>query len=152
VSVFVNPRFPQLPVMAKNIDVEQDVEEDDDEEAKEVEVEEFVVSDEPQSKKRRLDEESETASVESLPTTSKPGSIVQDHIFSRNSVRETFDEALNQSAITTEASVLEQNEMQEQPDAQGETQPAAIEDESMDDDGSEIEIPDLDLEDDSDEN
>lgn len=152
VSVFVNPRFPQLPVIAKNIDVEQDVEEDDDEEAKEVEVEEFVVSDEPQSKKRRLDEESETASVESLPTTSKPGSIVQDHIFSRNSVRETFDEALNQSAITTEASVLQQNEMQEQPDAQGETQPAAIEDESMDDDGSEIEIPDLDLEDDSDEN
>lgn len=154
VSVFNNPRFPQLPAIVKNVEVEQeDEDEDKEDEEEEVEVEE------PQIKRRKIEEGIE-ATLAPLPR--ELGSIAEDHLFSKNSAKVTFVEAapernsiakndLERNSITKiEASDSEKNG--EQSEVHQPDQPTQNEDESIEDDGSEIEIPDLDLEDDSDEN
>lgn len=151
-SVFNNPRFPQLPAIVKNVDANQDDEEEHEQEEEEMDEEIDEEKVEPQLKKRKLDEETEIILTEALPISKEGGDVAQEQLFSKNSVKETFAEKLPELQTITkiEVSVSEQNG--EQSEARQPAQPTATSDDSMEDEGSEIEIPDLDLEDDSDEN
>lgn len=136
-TVFNNPRFPQLPAIVKAVESVLEDEDAEEEESKESELQTEELSDEPQSKKRKLDDAQEEEKSETPEFREK---VNPTHIFSKESARESFEADVPVKPIVEtakEETVVEQVV-------------ATVEESSDDEAGSELEIPDLDLSDDSD--
>lgn len=133
INVLNYPRFPQLPVLAKSTATE-DVSDDESEEENEEETlpqNEGVVLEylEPLTKKIKVD----------LPALAKANEATasSETIFSKDSAKLTFESQVTEVKIPEEVTKISQ-----------EVEVAA----ELSDDGSEIEIPDLDMDDSEDEN
>lgn len=141
-SVLNNPRFPILPKIVSSTEVELD---DDEEDENEVEVDavqsgsiaEDIKSEKPSQKKRKLNTDLNSEGGAELNSSETPHAQALN-LFTENSAKQVFEEV--------EAKPISQTVSEDpQPEPVGETIEEVSEDE-----GSEIEIPDLDLDEDSD--
>lgn len=140
-SVFNNPRFPQLPEISKNVELtaeEEDIEEEVLSEVIPLESHDDL-EEEPQTKKRKLEDHRESAPKEET-NSQDDFNVRAQNIFSKDSARESFETATIPGATSDEGNV--EKVVIDQA-------VATVEEMSDEENGSEIEIPDLDLDEDS---
>lgn len=148
-SVFNNPRFPVVPKLANNVDVEIEDEDEEDEEPESApqlieavqneNVKEELENGQPVAKKRKLESDILADSNGNAETLQAGANNLAQNIFSKDSARQVFEE-VSQPEVSTK--IVKEEKPVEAAEA--------TVDELSDNEGSEIEIPDLDLDDDSD--
>lgn len=136
VSVFNNPRFPPLAKLVKVAEqVSSDEEDSETDEPEMIETTQLAVeSEEPSKKKHKIDDSVEDSSISTNETSTNVESIFSKESNKRNFVAES--EVTSQNGEKILAEVPKEAE--------------AVQVESDDDEGSEIDIPELDIDVDSD--
>lgn len=149
-GVLNSPRFPPLPVIVKN-SVDMDDEEDEDEDDEEPQQKEQVI--EQAQKRFKANPASDAHKKESTATESQNKSTqktAEADIFTSKPFKSLEENKQDIAEVKAENQALDQEAVAQNNEAVNEIS-EQIDEEMESDGGSEIEIPDLDLEDDSDE-